>query len=141
MASRSQALGLGLYAAIVLYQWDQGAEAAPGAAPAWGIHQRRVGKETEAQAGNPQHTCRQRAVGDDGPKTLLTLSWSFTFLSPSRGASGRLLGGSEGSETGGPSPGTAFRGEGPPGSLGGPSAAPLSPPSGELRWLQGPDDT
>lgn len=68
-------------------------------------------------------------------------SCSFTFLSPSRGASGRLLGGSEGSEPGGPSPGTAFRGEGPPDSLGGPSAAPLSPPSGELRWLQGPDDT
>lgn len=74
MASRSQALGLGLYAVIVLYQWDQGAEAAPGAAPVWGTHQRRVGKETEAQAGNPQHTCRQRAGGDNGPKnTLLTL--------------------------------------------------------------------
>lgn len=68
-------------------------------------------------------------------------SLGSSFLSPSWGAGGRLLGGSEGSEPGGPSPGTAFRGEGPPGRLGGPSAAPLSPPSGELRWLQGPDDT
>lgn len=79
---------------------------------------------------------KQRKGYSWNPRNIL-----FTFLSPLEGVSGRLLGGSVDSEPGGPSPGTAFRGEGPPGRLGGPSAAPLSPPSGELLWLQGPDDT
>lgn len=58
MAAGSQAPGLGLHAAVVLCQWDQGAEAAPGAAPGlgntvkWGW-----GKETEAQIReSPGHT-------------------------------------------------------------------------------------
>lgn len=89
----------------------------------------------EKKQETPLHTDKRKADRQTGP------SKSFTFLSPSWGAGGRLLGGSEDSEPDAPSPATVFRGEGPPGRLGGPSADPLSPPSGELRWLQGPDDT
>lgn len=105
-----------------------------------------MGEEREPKSGNSQNIQEEDGADTGRAKDYLEHSsypflGSFTFLSPSWGAGGRLLGGSEGSEPGGPSPGTAFRGEGPPGRLGVPSAAPLSPPSGELRWLQGPDDT
>lgn len=143
MVGEGLALCLGLSAAIVLCLWGQGAEAAPGAAP--GLKNTVKWSWEDAKSGYPQNTegrGKQREGQNKIHKNIpLIFSWSFTFLSPSWGAGGRLLGGSEGSEPGRPSPGTAFRGEGPPGRLGGPSAAPLSPPSGELRWLQGPDDT
>lgn len=94
---------------------------------------------TEKQTKKKQSTLAKKGQsvkhtgGRKGLADIPHSSFHFTFLSPSWEAGGCLLGGSVGSEPDALSPGTAFRGEGPPGLLGGPSADPLSPPSGELR--------